>query len=178
MSEALNLVSSTRHCSPGFLNLFLYYPSSPRRGGQTLVRKLQHGALLDIDQGPLYDILTESLKLEDGCLLDSALCNKKRRPEFLVLISTKALLFNRELIDVLESFHAESIKYRALGAAALKWILKKGIHLAALRLPASIYIMYSAELQSIRDAVASLALNGRFDKLETISLSGFLHQRR
>jgi hypothetical protein len=129
--------------------------------------RLQPGALLDIDQGPFYDILTEWLLIEDVCGLDSALCQKWRRPEFLQLLATKVLLFNREQIHMLTVPNRDSHTHRALGVAALKWILKRGIHLASLRLR---NVYDTAERQSIRDAVASLALNDRFDKLETISL--------
>jgi hypothetical protein len=115
--------------------------------------------------------------LEDVCHLDSALCQKRRRPEFLELISTKVLLFNREEIDVLEHFNNASGIPRPLGLAALNWILKRGIHLASLRLRSPYlhslsYNIVAAEQQSIREAVESLALNGRLDKLETISLNG------
>jgi hypothetical protein len=64
----------------------------------------------------------------------------------------------------------ESHTHRALGPAALNWILKRGIHLASLQLPPS-HDINEAEFQSIRNAVASLALNGRLDKLESISLN-------
>ena len=58
--------------------------------------------------------------------------------------------------------------HRALGSAALNWVLKRGIHLASLRLPSRVY--NTAVQKRIRDAVASLALLGHIDKLETISL--------
>jgi hypothetical protein len=131
--------------------------------------RLPAGALLDIDQGPLYDIFTEWLLIEDVCGLDSALCNKRRRAEFLELLATKVLLFNREEKKVL-TLQRDSHTHKDLGAAALNWILKRGIHLASLHLPVS-YDIRIAEKNSIRDAVASLALNGRLDKLETISLN-------
>jgi hypothetical protein len=91
-------------------------------------------------------------------------------PYFVQLISTKVLLFNREEIDVLDRFSHFSLKHRALGAAALNWILKRGIHLASIFLPKH-YGLSAAGQKSIREAVASLALNGRLDKLETISLN-------
>jgi hypothetical protein len=81
------------------------------------------------------------------------------------------LLFNREKIDVLtDPYQPDPYKHKALGAAALKWVLKRGIHLASLQLP-SYYGINPAEQQSIRDTIASLALNGRLDKLETISFN-------
>ena len=52
--------------------------------------------------------------------------------------------------------------------AALNWVLKRGINLASLHLPCNVYS--TAEKQSIRGAVTSLALNGRLNKLETISV--------
>jgi hypothetical protein len=129
--------------------------------------------MLYIDQGPLWDILTKWLFIEDVCHLDSALCQKwrNRRADFLALLATKVLLFNREPIVVLTVPYVDSHTHRALGAAALNWILKRGIHLASLHLPSSSY-MSADEQESIRESVASLALHGRLDKLETISLVG------
>jgi hypothetical protein len=102
--------------------------------------------------------------------MDSALCQKWRRAEFLALVSTKVLLFNREQINVLEPFtgDSDSFTHRRLGLAALNWILKRGVHLASLRLTTYPNV---SEHNSIRDAVTSLALNGHLDKLETISLN-------
>ena len=111
--------------------------------------KLPPGALLDIDQGPLYDILTEWLRMEDVCHLDSALCQKWRRAEFLALVSTNVLLYNREEIRELTYPQGEdddSFTHRALGAAALKWVLKRGIHLASLYLPRG----YEINIASLR----------------------------
>jgi hypothetical protein len=71
-------------------------PSEPEAWRPNTHPKFQPGALLDIDQGPLYDIFTEWLLIEDVCGLDSALCQKRRRAEFLALLATKVLLFNRE----------------------------------------------------------------------------------
>jgi hypothetical protein len=112
-------------------------PSEPEAWRPNTRPRLPLGALLDIDQGPLYDILTEWLLLEDECHLDSALCQKwrRRRAEFLALISTEVLLFNRQKI-VVES--NESFTHSPLSAAALRWILKRGIHLALLNLPADV----------------------------------------
>jgi hypothetical protein len=56
------------------------------------------------------------LYLEDVCHLDSALCQKWRRAEFLALVSTKVLLFNREEIDVLDPYQ-KTLTHRALGVA-------------------------------------------------------------
>ncbi len=123
--------------------------------------------MLDIADDIWYDIFTEWVKIKDVCRLDSALCHKGRRPAFLQLISLKVLLFNREEINVLE-MNQESFTHSELGEASLKWILKRGIHLASLRLPD--HRLNATDQQSIRDAVASLVLDGRFDKLEMISL--------
>jgi hypothetical protein len=151
-------------------------PSDPESWRPNTRPKLQPAALLDIDQGPLYDIFTEWLLFEDVCRLDSALCNKKRRAEFLVLqLASGEWLFNREEVIVLDDpYQVYRDEHRALGAAALGWVLKRGIHLASLRLPDDLYIN-TAEQQSIRDAVTSLALNGRLDKLETISFNQCLY---
>ena len=125
--------------------------------------KLPPGALLDIDQGPLYDIITEWLPITDICRLDSALCQKRRRPEFLQLVSTKVLLFNREVVEVLVDILLIPETHGALGAAALKWVLNRGIHLATLHLPSSASLSL-ADQESIRDTVASLAYTSRRDK--------------
>ena len=122
--------------------------------------------MLDIADDIWYDIFTEWVKIKDVCRLDSALCHKGRRPAFLQLISLKVLLFNREEINVLER---ESFTHSALGEASLKWIQKRGIHLASLHLPCD-YGLDASDEQSIRAAVASLVLDGRFDKLEMVSL--------
>jgi hypothetical protein len=155
-------------------------PSEPEAWRPSTSPKLKPGALLDIDQGPLYDILTEWLHMKDVCGLDSALCNKKRRPEFLALVATKVLLFNREKIDVLDHFDRayddQPSEHSHLSAPQLSWILKRGIHLASLHLPPFPDTFpfppnLKAEQTRIRDAVTSLALNGRLDKLKTITLN-------
>jgi hypothetical protein len=137
-------------------------PLEPEQWRPNTRPKLQPGALLDIDQGPLYDILTEWLPIEAVCALDSALCQRWRRAEFLALLETKVLLFNREPIVVLTEPIVNSHTHRALGAAALNWVLKRGIHLASLYLVPPAYNVTEAEKQGIRDAVASLVLNGPF----------------
>ena len=89
------------------------------------------------------------------------------------MLATKILLFTREVnIDVLtDPYRAAqwSFTHRALRAAALIWILKRGIHLASLRLPTGVYI--ASERESIRETIASLALDGRLDKLESVSFN-------
>ena len=132
--------------------------------------KLPPGALLGIADDLLWDLFTEWLPIEAVCGLDSALCHKRRRPEFLALISKKILLFNRETFDVSGDKHTTSMTHCPLGAAALGWILKRGIHLASLCLPAGGYCN-KTEKESIRESIASLALDGRLDKLETVDLS-------
>jgi hypothetical protein len=122
---------------------------------------------LDIPDDLLFDIFTIYLRIEHVCGLDSALCNKRRRAEFLELVSRRVLLFNREEIAVL-GLNITTIVHRCLGAAALRWILKRGIHLASIRL--SDDVVSVTEQQSIRESVGSLALNGSLDKLETIDV--------
>jgi hypothetical protein len=122
--------------------------------------------VLDIADDIWYDIFTEWVKIADVCRLDSALCHKGRRPAFLKLISLKVLLFNREEINVLEG---ASFTHSALREASPKWILKRGIHLASLHLPAS-YRTIGADLKIIHDAVSSLVHSGSLDKLEMVSL--------
>jgi hypothetical protein len=95
-------------------------------------KALPLGALMDIADDLLFDIFTEWLLLEDVCRLDSAICQnwRKRREEFLRILSSKVLLFNRESLDNQFQTH------RALGLPQLKWILRRKIHLAALCLAA------------------------------------------
>jgi hypothetical protein len=140
-------------------------PSEPEPWRTSTSPRLPPGHLLDIPDDLLFEIFTIYLRLEDVCGLDSALCNKRRRAEFLELVSRRVLLFNREEIDVLEPRMTTKVHNR-LGAGALRWILKRGIHLASLRL----YFISAAEQESICESVASLALTGCFDKLETIDL--------
>jgi hypothetical protein len=69
-----------------------------------------------------------------------------------------------------------SHSHSPLSAAALKWILKRGIHLASLHLPKQPIIpikgfLVAAEVKDIRTAVVSLAYNGRLDKVEMVSLN-------
>jgi hypothetical protein len=136
-------------------------PSEPLPWRPSTRPKLPPGALLDIDQGPLYDIFTEYLELEDICHLDSALCLRWRREEFLALVSTKVLLFNREIIQIV---NISTMTHDSLRAPEMNWILKRGIHLASLSLD-------DEGDASTRDAVAALAFNGRLDKLETVNIS-------
>ena len=145
-------------------------PSEPLPWRESTSPKLPPGALMDIADDLLCDLFTEWLPIKSVCHLDSALCQKRRRPYFLALLAKKVLLFNREQIRVMtDPYPRDSYTHRPLGLAALNWVLKRGIHLASLHLPFSDTIG-SAEWQSIRDAVASLVLNGHLDKLETISL--------
>ena len=129
--------------------------------------KLPPGALLAIADDLLADIYTIWLLLEDVCRLDSAVCAKWLRHHFLRLVSTKVLRFLREEIDVLEDDdnYLFTTTHKALRLPALNWILKRGIHLATLRLPRSNEINV-AEQESIRAAVVSLVDQGRIDKLE------------
>jgi hypothetical protein len=141
-------------------------PSEPLPWRPNTRPKLPPGALLDIPDDLLWDIFTIYLPIEAVCRLDSALCQKSRRPEFLALVSTKVLLFNREKVDILTLSNLTSTTHRPLGAAALSWVLKRGIHLASLHLPVD--SINKNEQEGIREAVASLALNGHLDKLETV----------
>ena len=146
-------------------------PSEPLPWRPNNRPKLPPGALLDIDQGPLWDIITEWLPFESVCHLDSALCQKsrRRRAEWLTMLSTKVLLFNREDIQVLKhSNQPDPFTHKALGAVALNWVLKRGVHLASLQLPRSKNITSECR-RSISVAVPSLALDGRFDRLELVS---------
>jgi hypothetical protein len=120
--------------------------------------------MLDIPDDLLYDIFTINLRMIDVCGLDSALCNKKRRPEFLRVVSTKVLLFNREYIDVVSRLE-NSCKNLPLRSQQLAWILKRGINLASLQIR-----RYTSDTENakIRKAVASLVRNGQLDRLETI----------
>jgi hypothetical protein len=148
-------------------------PSEPEPWRASTSLPLPPGHLLNIPDDLLYDIFTIYLRIEDVCRLDSALCQKKPRRYFLHLLATKFLLFNREEINILTDFNYEHrLAHRPLCVAALEWILKRGIHLASLCLPRC-YL--TTEEPRIHDAVNSLALNGRCDKLESISLSDCSH---
>jgi hypothetical protein len=83
-----------------------------------------------------------------------------------------------------DHYGEEEYTHRALGPAALQWILKRGINLASLRPSFSdlnvavihdmhfiSYDIGEEEQQSMRDAVASLVLNDRVNKLESIALN-------
>ena len=129
--------------------------------------KLPPGALFAIPDDLLADIYTIWLRLKDVCRLDTAVCSKIWRPPFLRLVSTKVLRFNREEIDVLDGFNLSTTTHMALRLPTLNWILKRGIHLASLRLP-DLHKGNEAEKKSIRAAVSSLVSEGRLDKLETI----------
>jgi hypothetical protein len=144
-------------------------PSEPEPWRANDRPPLPPGHLLDIDEGPMYDILTMYLRIEDVCHLDSALCNKGRRAEFLEMISRKVLLFNRDSIAREEGGRLVTKAHKALDSAALSWILKRGIHLASLRLKRS-GNKPLGEHERVRAAVASLVNNGCLDKLEVISL--------
>jgi hypothetical protein len=134
--------------------------------------------LLDICDDIWYDLFTEWLPIEAVGVLDSALCQKSRRPYFLHQISKKVLLFGREEINVLEKvirnfFDVATLTYKgSFGANALSWVLKRGIHLASLRLTYQ-YGFSPIEQGIMREAVASLLINGFLDKLETIKFSNW-----
>ena len=129
------------------------------------------GVLFALADDLLADIFTEWIPMEDVCRLDSAVCAKMWRSGFLRLVSTKVLLFLREEINVLDEANLCTTKHRALGAPALRWILKRGIHLASLRLPPSDDIDDEDEKESIRSAVTSLVAQGRLNKLEMIDFN-------
>lgn len=118
--------------------------------------KLPPGALLDIADDLLWDLLTEWLPLEAVCRLDSALCQKRRRLYFLSMLETKVLLFNRENIRFKDDHR---FTHRALEPREMKWILKRGMNLASLQFGENCGIN-NEEAQSIRIALASsLALH-------------------
>ena len=130
--------------------------------------KLPPGALLAIADDLLADVYTNWLRLDDLCRLDSAVCAKWLRHHFLRLISTKYLRFLREEIDVTA---VSKRTHEALRSNSLNWIIKRGIHLASLRLPwSSDCYISGCEQTSIRAAVASLVEFGLVDKLETIDI--------
>jgi F-box/leucine-rich repeat protein 2/20 len=104
------------------------------------------------------------LQLEDVCGLDSALCNKRRRTEFLELVSRKVLLFKREEICFLPRA-LTTTKHRGLRSLDFQWILKRGIHLASFHPYSNVAVQ-----QSICDSSASPAHNGLLDKLESMRI--------
>jgi len=136
--------------------------------------KLPPGALFAIPDDLLADIYTIWLRLKDVCRLDSAVCSKIWRPPFLRLVSTKVLRFNREEIDVLVGINLCTSTHQHLELPTLNWILKRGIHLATLR----VYLNYFSKsvdskwIQSFYVAITDLLNEGHLDKLETIDMFG------
>lgn len=131
--------------------------------------KLKPGALLDIIEYLLWDIYSVWLLLEDVCRLDSAICVKGLRPDFLRIISSDLLLFLREELSIRAMVEVTELErsHRVLGLAALNWIRKRGIHLASLRLPPTNKIDIR-EQECICAHVASLFNSNSIVKLEMI----------
>ena len=134
-------------------------------------QKLPPGALLAIIDDLLMDIYTIWLRLKDICRLDSAVCAKWLRPNFLRLVSAKVMLFLREKIDVLDHKSLTTTKHEALRLPALNWILKRGIHLATLRLP-TIGDISRSEQECICAVLASILNIGLLEKVEVINFKG------
>ncbi len=136
--------------------------------------KLPPGALFAIPDDLLADIYTIWLRLKDVCRLDSAVCSKIWRPPFLRLVSTKVLRFNREEIDVLVGINLCTSTHQHLELPEMNWILKRGIHLATLR----VYLNYFSKsvdskwIQSFDVAIKDLLKEGHLDKLETLDMAG------
>jgi hypothetical protein len=133
--------------------------------------KLPPGALLAIIDDFLMDIYTIWLRLKDICRLDSAVCAKWLRPNFLRLVSAKVMLFLREKIDVLDHKSLTTTTHEALRLPALNWILKRGIHLATLRLPRIGDISIS-EQECICAVLPSILNIGLLEKVEVINFKG------
>jgi hypothetical protein len=140
-------------------------PSEPEPWRPSTSPPLPLGALLDIADDLWFDILTEYMHNRDVCAMDAALCQRQRRPAFLALLSTKVLLFNREETKILDQVQ----KHKTMGAASLRWIDKRGIHLASLFLPVPGSVSDDEE-RSIHTSIVSLAYNGCLDKIETFRL--------
>ena len=119
--------------------------------------ELKPGALLALVEYLLWDIYSIWLLLEDVCRLDSAICAKWLRPDFLRIISSDLLLFLREEICI-------------LGLGELNWIRKKGIHLASLRLPPT-HEIDGKEQECICASIASLINSNSIIKLEMIDFN-------
>jgi len=138
--------------------------------------KLPPGALFAIPDDLLADIYTIWLRLKDVCRLDSAVCSKIWRPPFLRLVSTKVLRFNREEIDVLDDFFLSTITHQYLELPEMNWILKRGIHLATLRVYVDSYRISKSGSNRIPKAfdvaITDLLNEGRLDNLETIDMCG------
>lgn len=129
--------------------------------------KLPPGALLAIADDLLADLYTIWLRLRDMCRLDSAVCAKWLRPDFRRLVSTKVLRFLREEIELMSWAKFRTIAHEELSLEKLRWISKRGIHLASLCIPG-----YEDEQESIRTTISCLVDEGLIDKLETIDLFG------
>ena len=142
--------------------------------------KLRPGALLAIADDLLADIYTIWLLLPDICRLDSAVCAKWLRPDFLRLVSTKVVRFLREetYTPLAGIWFSVNKTHRELKIKSLNWILKRGINLASLRLSRPLWVLSDRitltspreEETSICTAVASLASAGLLDKIETLDI--------
>ena len=126
--------------------------------------------LLNLAQGVLWDILTEWLTLNCLCLLDSAMCAKAIRVEFLELIQTNVLRFNRDPSTVIIN--------PALGHQELQWIHRRGVHLASIKLPTSSKSLHMQQQQQrIRELLAAIIEAGLVDKLESFDFRACFYIR-
>ena len=127
--------------------------------------------LLNLDQGVLWDILTVWLTLHCLCLLDSAMCVKAIRVEFLELIQTRVLLFNRDPSD-------DEVIQRALGREELQWVMRRGIRLASFTLPTSKSLRGEQHERYIRELLVDIIDAGLVDKLESFSFGACFYIKR
>lgn len=80
-------------------------------------------------------ILSQYLDLQSLCRLDSALCIKSERDNYLRLLSSKLLIFNRNDGYKTELYCGNGFcSATAMDIGALNWVSKRGIHLASLGL--------------------------------------------
>lgn len=92
------------------------------------------------------------LTLKDVCLLDSAICNRKKRAGFLQVISSPKLLLKAE--------SENGTGCQILRLEQLQWVLKKGIHLT------SLYLDSTADGESMKRVLFSLVYTRCFDMIE------------
>ena len=139
--------------------------------------KLPPGALMGLPDELLADIFTIWLLLPDVCRLDSAVCAKRWRSDFLTLILTNRIRFLREEIDVLDSKSLSTKTHGALSFPAAKWVLLRKIHLVSLCLPCDENITDTDQAE-IGELIISLLNNGLLDKLETVALTNCTYLER
>ena len=130
---------------------------------------LPPGVLMALPTDVWKDVMTEWLLLRDVCRLDSAVCAKMWRTEWLRMLLVERMEFLREAKFVGSNKLCTTRKYAAVGVPAMNWILKKGLCLASLRIYG--FLDYIDMENEICNAIKSLVDQGRLKQLEMIELN-------